>query len=159
MTPLDPLSRPRDVHSHSNPEQVRVQHVELDLDVRFDRKILEGSATLHVERIRPEADTLRLDTRGLDVRSAETATGEGPWSPARFEVGAADPILGAALSVALPAGADRARISYATRPGASGLQWLEPAQTAGKRHPFLFSRPRRSTRAAGSRSRTRRRCG
>ena len=139
MTPLDLLSRPRDVHSHSNPGEVRVQHVELDLDVRFERKILEGSATLHVERIRPEADTLRLDTRGLDVRSAETAAGEGPWSPARFEVGTADPILGAALSVALPAGADRVRISYATRPGASGLQWLAPAQTAGKRHPFLFS--------------------
>ena len=139
MTVSDPLSRPRDVHSHANPEEVRVRHVELDLDVRFDRKVLEGSATLHFERLRPGADALRLDTRGLDIRSAETASGEGPWSPARFEIGTVDPILGAALSVSLPANADRARISYATRPGASGLQWLEPAQTAGKRHPFLFS--------------------
>jgi aminopeptidase N len=116
-----------------------VRHVELDLDVRFERKILEGSATLHLERVRPEAATLRLDTRALEIRSAETATGDGPCSPAKFELGPADPILGSALSVSLPPGADRVRLSYATRPGASGLQWLEPAQTAGKRHPFLFS--------------------
>ena len=129
----------RDVHSHANPDDVRVRHVELDLDIRFDRKILEGSATLHLERVRPEAAALRMDTRALEIRSAQTATGDGPWLPAKFEVGPADPILGSALSVALPPGADRVRVCYATRPGASGLQWLEPAQTAGKRHPFLFS--------------------
>ena len=139
MNASAPVSRPLDVHSHANPNEVRVLHVELDLDMRFDRKVLEGSATLHFERVCPEASALRLDTRALEIRSAATAAGDGPWSTARFEVGPADPILGSALSVALPPGAARARVSYATRPGASGLQWLEPAQTAGKRHPFLFS--------------------
>jgi aminopeptidase N len=31
------------------------------------------------------------------------------------------------------------RIRYATSPDASALQWLSPAQTAGGRHPFLYS--------------------
>ncbi len=114
-----------------------MQHVDLDLDVRFDRKILEGTVTLSVERVDPAA-ALTLDTRGLDVSAVETASGE-TWSPAQYELGVADPILGAPLTVTLPPGATRVRVAYATRPGASGLQWLEPPQTAGKAHPFLFS--------------------
>ena len=137
MSSKPPASPSRDVHSYANPEEVRVQHVDLDLDVRFDRKILEGSATLTVERLDPAA-ALTLDTRGLDVTAVETASGEA-WSPALYELGAADPILGAPLTVSLPAGATRVRVAYATGPGASGLQWLEPPQTAGKAHPFLFS--------------------
>ena len=137
MSSQRPASLSRDVHSYANPEEVRVQHVDLDLDVRFDRKILEGSATLTVERLDPAAP-LTLDTRGLDVSAVEAASGE-TWTPARYELGTADPILGAPLSVTLPPGATRVRVSYATRPGASGLQWLEPPQTAGKAQPFLFS--------------------
>ncbi len=129
----------RDAHSYSNPHEIRVSHVALDLDVRFDRKVLEGSATLRLERVGPSSGTLRLDTRSLDIAAVEAASEQATWSRAEFEVGASDAILGAALSVRLPPGADRVRIAYASRPDASGLQWLEPAQTAGKDHPFLFS--------------------
>ena len=30
-------------------------------------------------------------------------------------------------------------IEYVTSPDAIGLQWLDPAQTEGKEHPFLFT--------------------
>ncbi len=111
---------------------------DLDLDVRFDRRILEGAATLTLERIDASATSLVLDTRGLDVSGVEAAEGDR-FAATRFEVGPADPILGAPLTIALPAGAGRVRVRYATRPAASGLQWLAPPQTAGKKHPFLFS--------------------
>src|SRR5204863_3568068 len=60
-------------------------------------------------------------------------------SPATFKLGVSDKILGAPLTISLPAKATRVRIHYATSPGASGLQWLEPSQTAGKKEPFLFT--------------------
>src|SRR5262245_66601748 len=55
----------RDAHSYSNPEQVRVRHVDLNLDVLFDRKVLKGVSTLTIERIKPDADSLKLETREL----------------------------------------------------------------------------------------------
>ncbi len=132
------MTTPVDVHSFSEPDRVLVRHVDLDLTVDFERRILRGTAALRFERVDPAADRLVLDTRGLDVASAETGR-DGRWTPARFDLGPADSILGSALTIPLPAGSDAVRIRYATRPTASGLQWLTPAQTAGKRHPFLFS--------------------
>src|SRR4029453_7205548 len=129
----------RDVHSYSEPGRILVRHVDLDLDVRFDRRILEGAAPLAFERIDRAADSLVLDTRGLDIAAAEAPAAGGNWRPVEFSLGAAAPILGAPLRIALPADADRVRVRYATRPGASGLQWLSPPQTAGRTHPFLFS--------------------
>src|SRR5690349_21209303 len=117
-----------DVHSYSQPDRARVRHVDLNLRVHFDRKTLEGSATLRFERF--EGDELILDTRDLTIHSVEGA--------ADFEVGAAHPFLGAPLRIRLNGG-DTVKVNYSTSPGASGLQWLEPAQTAGKKHPFLYT--------------------
>ena len=55
------------------------------------------------------------------------------------EMGKADAILGAPYRIDLPESAKFVRIYYSTSPNASGLQWLTPAQTTGKKHPFLFS--------------------
>jgi len=118
-----------DVHSWSRPDLIRVRHLELDLDVHFDRKILDGSVTLRFE---PTAEPeLVLDTRDLEIHSVENAAG--------FELGARDAVLGSPLRIALRAGASWVRVRYATGPAASGLQWLDAAQTAGKRHPFLYT--------------------
>src|SRR5262249_26448149 len=56
-----------------------------------------------------------------------------------FELGAADSIRGRPLMIGAPPAVMRIRISYATNPDASGLQWLEPEQTASRLFPFLFT--------------------
>ncbi|HEV2762651.1 MAG TPA: M1 family metallopeptidase, partial [Pyrinomonadaceae bacterium] len=132
-----PQSAARDAHSYANPQDARVTHVELDWTVDFDRKVLAGSATLTLERTR--GSQLVLDTRALNVTRAETSADGRRWGETQFAVGQNDPVLGAPLTVQLPEGATRVRVHYSTSPGASGLQWLEPAQTAGKRHPFMFT--------------------
>jgi leukotriene-A4 hydrolase len=118
-----------DIHSWSRPDEICVRHLELDLDVDFDRHILTGSATLHFDPAsEPE---LVLDTRDLEIRSVANAAG--------FELGAKDPILGSPLRISLAPGTTWVRVEYSTSPEASGLQWLDPPQTAGKRRPFLYS--------------------
>jgi leukotriene A-4 hydrolase/aminopeptidase len=122
----------RDPHSYADPQRVHVKHFDFDWEVLFDRRVLKGSATLTLDR--PYSGALALDTRGLSIERTEVS-----GSPVRFEVGKADSILGAPLHVHLPAGTQQVRIVYETSPSASGLQWLTPAQTAGKKHPFLFT--------------------
>lgn len=129
-----------DIHSYSNPRAIRVRHVDLDWNVLFDQKILQGSATLTVERAADAGNApLVLDTRDLKIEKVETSSDGKNFQSAQFELAAADKILGAALKIQTPANAKFVRVHYATSPTASGLQWLEPSQTAGKKTPFMFS--------------------
>lgn len=128
----------RDHHSYANPSEMRVTHIALDLTVNFDTRMLTGTATLSVERVRKDAQKLMLDTRDLAIRKIEAETG-GSWQPVAWDMGERDPALGSPLMIVLPPAAERVRIHYRTSPQASGLQWLTPEQTEGGQHPFLYS--------------------
>jgi leukotriene A-4 hydrolase/aminopeptidase len=139
-TTLSPQPSGPDVHSYANPADVRVRHIDLDWQVLFDQKILKGTALLTIERVSRNAQApLILDTKNLNVEKVETSINGKTYSPAAFTVAPEDKILGAALTIPLPAKATRVRIHYSTRPLASGVQWLEPSQTAGKKNPFMFT--------------------
>ncbi len=125
----------RDPHSFSRPDEVRVEHIVLDLGVDFAKKQLAGTATLRV-RNETNANTLVLDTNGLEIRRVTLQPGN---TPAQFKLGAEDPIRGRALEIPIDANTENVAIDYASSPGARALQWLEPAMTAGKKHPFLLS--------------------
>jgi leukotriene-A4 hydrolase len=102
----------------------------LELDLDFSRHVAGGAATIHFEAAQG-ARELVLDTRDLEIHAVENAAG--------FEVGEKDRILGAPLRIALKPGTSWVRVEYSTSPEASGLQWLEAEQTAGKRQPFLYT--------------------
>jgi len=103
------LSR-RDPHSFSDLDQGRVTSMDLDLNVNFATSRIEGKATLE------------LKGNSLEWELAEK-----------------DDILGTCLRIQLPEGTASLTVDYATSPSASALQWLEPAQTDGGKHPYLFS--------------------
>ncbi len=124
-----------DPHSFSRPDQVVVRHLHLDLSVDFDERRLAGEARLRIERLDPAADRLQLDTRDLEI--FETLLDGGEVVP--FELGPPVAHLGRRLSVPVRAETREVTIRYRTRPEAAALQWLEPAQTAGGRWPFLFT--------------------
>mgnify|MGYP000084135658 CR=1 FL=1 len=54
----------RDPHSQARPEQVRVRHLTLDLDVDFSTRLLTGTARLELTRVVPGAPEVVLDTSG-----------------------------------------------------------------------------------------------
>jgi leukotriene-A4 hydrolase len=132
----------RDEHSYAEPDRVLTRHVALELALDFERRVIEGTATLDLDWTPPRPTgetTLSLDTRDLSIRRAEASTDGRAWQAAPFELDPADPLLGRRLSIRLPFPAAKVRIHYATSPAASGLQWLTPEMTLGKRTPFLFS--------------------
>lgn len=128
------ISGGKDYHSFANPEQIKVTHLDLDLTADFERKSLIGTAKVSFERIDPKVSTLVLDTRDLDIRSVSYNQ-----QPVDFNLATVDKNLGSALTITLPQAANYVSIDYATSPSASGVQWLTPAQTAGKQQPFLFT--------------------
>lgn len=129
----------RDYHSYAEPASFVTENLSLDLQADFAQRTLAGTALLKLRRVDAEATELVLDTRDLNIEQVEAAVGDGEFAPATFKLDARDDILGSALRIAMPAGADRVRVHYRTSPEASGLQWLEPAQTAERKQPFLFS--------------------
>ncbi len=128
---------PWDVHSHSRPEDVRVTHVDLDLTVNFEERRLAGRATLKLSRRVASAPAI-LDVKALKVRSVLSGSGAG-LSEASWRLERGTELLGDALVVRLGGNDDTLAIDYETTPAGTGLLWLDPLQTAGKKHPYLFS--------------------
>ncbi len=123
-----------DVHSYAKPLEARVTNVALDLDVNFAAKQVAGTATLDIQRT-ADAKAIVLDDKGLVIGSIT----DGDGTALDYTIGAADENLGAPLTIALGADTDKLVIAYKSAPEAEALQWLTPEQTAGKKHPYLFS--------------------
>ena len=128
-----------DKFTYANYDEVRVTHLNLNLDVNFDSKVLDGIATIDFERIKPDADMLVLDTKDLLIKSVRIFADGMPEGVTDYTMDAADKVLGEALRIPLTDKTDQILISYRTSPEAEGLQWLSPEQTAGKTYPYLFS--------------------
>jgi len=127
-----------DVHSYANTQDYRVRHIDLDLSVDFDRKVVAGTADLYFGRVGDGNPPIVLDTRDLDIKSVQAGAGTDLASVG-YALGEPSELLGTPLRIDLPPGAEHVVVEYETSPQALGLQWLEPAQTAGRRSPYLYS--------------------
>lgn len=131
--PAENKTVPADPHSFVNPEMASVSHLDLDLKVDFEKTMLRGSASYTLQ-VAPGAREIIFDTRDLEIESVQAQNQELP-----FSLGEEQPFLGCPLRVEIGEETKKIVIHYATRPQAAALQWLRPEQTAGKRHPFLFT--------------------
>jgi leukotriene-A4 hydrolase len=145
-----PIEPTFDYHSNANVDQFRLTHLDLDLTIILQTKEIDGIARLEFKRLDPRATRLVLDTRNLQIADVQqkandvlgaTAKSQTTWVSRPFHLEKADPILGSALVIDLPASkknTETIRIDYETLEGASALQWLSGKQTANKK-PFLYT--------------------
>ncbi len=124
----------RDVHSLADPHAVRVTHASLDLELDFDAREVRGTVELSFERSSSSAPLL-LDTQGLTIEAVTDVDGE----PRAFALGPEVAHLGRRLTIDLKRDDARVRVRYHTAPSSEAILWLDPEQTAGGKHPFLFT--------------------
>jgi leukotriene-A4 hydrolase len=132
-------ARTIDEHSYAEPDKVKVKDLALELKVDFDKKQIDGSATLALDWLDKAATQLNLDTRDLTITKVVGERSDGKWEDLAYALAPADKVLGSKLTIETPQRNARVRITYTTSPNASGLQWLTAAMTEGKKTPFMFS--------------------
>lgn len=129
------LKKP-DPHSLANFEDVVMTHLNLVLKADFDDQELKGHVIIQYKKLNPETEFMVLDTRDLKIRRVSVADSNQSLS---WKLGDRQAPLGSPLRIKLPDNGEPIQIDYQTKPQATGLQWLSPAQTATGKHPFLFS--------------------
>jgi leukotriene-A4 hydrolase len=134
----DTTTKLDDWHTYANYKDVVTTHVHLDIALDFEHKQIKGSIAHRLKYLNKSTDKLILDTRDLDIHGSEVMV-NGHWQKTPFTLADRDDILGSKLTITLPHGTTNVRVNYNSRPEASGLQWLTPAQTAGKKLPYMFS--------------------
>ncbi|XP_052781751.1 leukotriene A-4 hydrolase-like [Mya arenaria] len=128
----------RDPSSFSNPDEIRMEHIHLNLTINFDKHTLSGHAQLTFVREKPEAEYIILDTRELTITSVRDV---GSNEDLEYELAEHVVTFGSKLTVKLndKEPEHTIEIEYETSPECSALHWIRPDQTLGKKHPYLFS--------------------
>lgn len=124
----------KDIHSFAEPEVAKAKHLELNLLADFDTKTLSGFALFDIEN--NQADKIIFDTRNLNIEKVTLGENE---TPTIFTIGEEKEFLGKPLEVVITHETQKVKIYYSTNPDAAAVDWLNPQQTAGKKHPFLFT--------------------
>lgn len=130
----------RDPTTLSNYGAWRTKHTSVDFALDFDNKCLKGSVTLQLEsQTDKESKEIILDSRFVKVTETSINNTQSQWELKPHS----DP-FGAPLHVSVPEGAAKGdvidlKIQLETTDKCTALQWLTPAQTANKKHPYMFS--------------------
>ncbi|RYC61936.1 hypothetical protein CHU98_g4279 [Xylaria longipes] len=131
---------PRDPNTLANYGEWLTKHTTVNFKVNFEKQRLEGSVLLELESLTDKkSQEVILDTNHLSILSVKSNSADLQWALK----GRVDP-YGSPLHVSVPEGVSQGDIlkldiALETTKDCVGLQWMTPAQTGNKKHPYVYS--------------------
>ncbi|KAF2113341.1 leukotriene A-4 hydrolase [Lophiotrema nucula] len=141
--PVDPnivIRTPRDPNTLSNYHNFVTRHTAASYEIDFGKKVLKGGVVLTLESLTDkEAKEIIFDASFLDITDVTVDGKKVKW-----EVKDRVEPFGNPLTITLEAGVEKGKkvnvqIKLSTTDGCTALQWMTPAQTSNKKHPYMFS--------------------
>ncbi|SPN97360.1 related to leukotriene-A4 hydrolase long isoform [Cephalotrichum gorgonifer] len=129
----------RDPSTLSNYASWLTKHTTATFTIDFDKQSLKGRVDYDIlSRSQGEREIV-LDTSYLDIASISIGGSEAKW-----ELKDRSEPLGSPLHISVPEGVAegdvlKLSIELQTTKHCTALQWLTPAQTSNKKHPYMFS--------------------
>ncbi|GAB5419091.1 MAG: M1 family metallopeptidase [Crocinitomicaceae bacterium] len=136
VTPND-ISKTVDPHSYANVQEIKTEHLHLDLDVNFDNQTIYGVARHTMSK--HESTKAIFDVKGLEIMKVTLGKDKNKEKATEYTIGTNDELLGAPLTVKVDKDTRHINIYYKTTEATEALDWLPPSLTVGKKHPFLYT--------------------
>ena len=125
----------RDPHSFAHADEVVMTHLDWDAAIDFAEHRIVAKASIHVKN-KTGAKRLFFDSRDLTIDKITLGEDEIETT---FSIGETVEFMGQELAIDILPETKIVYVYYSSAPEAAALQWLTAEQTAGKKHPFLFS--------------------
>ncbi|HEY1008593.1 MAG TPA: M1 family aminopeptidase/hydrolase, partial [Daejeonella sp.] len=125
----------KDAHSFARPSEAIVKHLDLDIKVDFENKLISGKASWLIDNL-SKGNQIVFDTRNLEIRRVTLGDDE---TETTYSLGNDNKFMGRSLNIKIAAGTSKVNIYYTNSADAAAVQWLNPQQTAGKKYPFMFT--------------------
>jgi len=136
------IHQPRDPNTLSNYNAWRTKHTTADFEIDFVNRRLDGHVSLTLKNLTRQELKIVLDTSFLQISSVEVDGQKASWELAAART---EP-YGSPLTIDLSHSQQHlksdeltVRIAVQTTKDCTALQWLTPAQTSNKKHPYMFS--------------------
>lgn len=134
------INTPRDPNTLANYNNWRTIHTSVDVEILFDEQKLQGKVSHKLKSITDaETKEIVLDSSHVQVNEVDV-----DGKKHKFDILPRLEPYGSALKILLDQGVANDKeitvsIDFATTPACTALQWMTPAQTSNKKHPYMFS--------------------
>jgi leukotriene-A4 hydrolase len=137
-----------DSSTYANIQEIRTEKLHMNLTVNFADESFTGYAVHELEALQDGVQGVYFDVVGMDISSVKQSDsptpGAGNETTPTMNLTTPNTKLGQALGVQLASPTVKGQtyyiyIYYKTNNQTTSISWLKPAQTFGKKMPYLYT--------------------